>query len=60
MGVTCRFLTKPPPPPTVLLNQVETSVTRQACAFTSRIHKCSNCCIFVTICAYSILHFVHI
>ena len=29
-------------------------------AFTSRIHKCSNCCIFVTICAYSILHFVHI
>ena len=21
MGVACRFLTKPPPPPTVLLNQ---------------------------------------
>ena len=24
MGVACRSLTKPPPPPTVLLNQVET------------------------------------
>ena len=24
MGVSCRFLTKPPPPPTVLLNQFET------------------------------------
>ena len=42
------------------LNHSGSIVTRQAHAFTSRIHKCSNCCIFVTICAYSILHFVHI
>ena len=28
MGVACQFLTKPPPPPTVLLNQFETGQCR--------------------------------
>ena len=35
-------------------------VTRQARAFASRIRKCSNCCILVTICAISSLHFIHV
>ena len=36
------------------------TVTREAHAFASRIHKCSNCFIFVAICAYSLLHYMHI
>ena len=36
------------------------TVTRQGRTFTLRIHKCSNCSIFVAICAYSLLHYMHI
>ena len=35
-------------------------VTRQARAFASRIHKCSNCCIFNIICAHSLHYSMYI
>ena len=35
-------------------------VTRQARAFASRIHKCSNCCIFKLICKHSSFHYMYI
>ena len=35
-------------------------VTRQACAFASQKHKCSDCCILVTICGILSLHYIHV